>query len=242
MAEAWSNRRGFWIQVVAMVANDLVWLLFWLLFFRRFESVRGWEFADMVVLLSVLTLTGGIVLGLLANSRRIAMMIADGELDAALTLPAPTLAYLLVRRIDVTFVGDIFYGLLLFFLLAQPSPARFATFIFTTLLATAVLSGFLILVGSSAFYVGRNEFGDLSFHAVVLFASYPIDMFTGPTKFFLYAVVPAGFVSAVPTRLIADFQWQWAVLLFVVAVAFFSAGVAAFQRGLRRYASGAGWV
>ena len=117
MAEAWSNRRGFWVQVTAMIANDAVWVLFWLFFFRRFVSIRGWEFSDLVVLYAVLTMSAGFVLGLLANSRLIGQAIADGQLDAALGLPVPTLPYLLVRRIDVTFIGDMFFGLGLFLVL-----------------------------------------------------------------------------------------------------------------------------
>ena len=29
LAEAWSNRRSFWVQALAMVLNDAVWVAFW---------------------------------------------------------------------------------------------------------------------------------------------------------------------------------------------------------------------
>src|SRR5919112_455403 len=29
--DAWANRRSFWVQVCVMVANDLAWVLFWVL-------------------------------------------------------------------------------------------------------------------------------------------------------------------------------------------------------------------
>lgn len=242
MAEAWSNRRGFWVQVVAMIANDLVWILFWLFFFRRFVSIRGWEFADIVLLQALLTTSGGFVLGLLANSRLIGKAIAEGELDAALGLPIPTLPYLLVRRVDVTFIGDIFFGLGLFFILGNPSPIRFAIFFAAAVASAGVIVGFLVLIGSTAFLFGRSELGDLGFHALLLFASYPVDLFGSRARLLLYAVIPAGFVSGVPVRLLNDFDWKWALALVAVAATLLTAAVVAFGRGLRRYTSGSVWT
>ncbi len=242
IAEGWSNRRGFWVQVGAMIANDIVWVLFWMFFFRRFVSIRGWEFADLIVLQAVLTTSAGFVLGLLANSRLIGHAIAEGELDAALGLPIPTLPYLLVRRIDVTFVGDIFFGIGLFFIMADPTPIRLAIFVAAAVASAAVIAGFLVLVGSTAFYLGRSELGDLGFHALLLFASYPIDLFGGRARLLLYAVIPAGFVSGVPVRLLSDFDWRWALALMAVAVGFVTAAVVVFNHGLRRYTSGSVWT
>lgn len=242
MAETWSNRRGFWIQIGAMVANDTMWILFWLFFFQRFHSVRGWDFDDLIVLYSVLTITGGFVLGLLANSRLIGRLIADGELDAALSLPTPTLLYLLVRRVDATFVGDIFFGVGLFVLLADPTPQRIVLLLGCITVGVAIMAGFLVTVGSTAFFVGRNEAGDFGFHMLLLFSSYPIDLFNATARLFLYLVIPAGFVSGVPVRLFNEFDWRWAAATALMGGFFAWAGTTVFYRGLRRYASGSVWT
>ncbi|MDH3301106.1 MAG: ABC-2 family transporter protein [Acidimicrobiia bacterium] len=242
LAEAWSNRRGFCVQVWAMVANDAVWVLFWLFLFRRFESIRGWEVQDIVVLQAVPTTAGGFVLGLLANSRLIGQAIADGRLDAALGLPIPTLPYLLARRIDVTFIGDIIFGVGLFFILADPTPIRLAIFVTTAVASAAMIVGFLVLIGSTAFFLGRSEVGDLSFQALLLFASYPVDLFGSRARFLLYAVIPAGFVSGVPVRLLSNFDWRWAVAMAAVATGLMTAAVVVFNRGLRQYTSGSVWT
>lgn len=240
--ETLANRRGFALQVSVMVINDLVWLIFWLLFFDRFGSIRGWTMDDMVVLLAVLTTSAGIVLGLFGNARRLGVVVSDGTLDAALALPVPTLAYLLVRRIDVVFVGDIVYGLALFLVLGRPTPTRLAIFVVVCALSALLFGSFLVLAGSSAFATGRSEIGDLGFHAITLFASYPVDVFAGPTKLFLFAVVPAGFVSTVPSRLINGFDPTWALALVGVSMLMATLARVAFTRGLRHYTSGAVWT
>ena len=178
-AEAWSNRRGFWTQVGLMFVNDVVWLVFWVLFFRRVGQVRGWNICQILVLFAVLTTSAGFVLGMMNNVRRIGLLAAGGELDSALSLPVPTLPHLLVRRIETLFVGDLFFGLVIFALFGDPTPRRLVVFIFGVTCAVLLITGFLILLGSLSFFIGRNEGGELGFHALLLFSSYPVDIFTG---------------------------------------------------------------
>jgi ABC-2 type transport system permease protein len=240
--EAWANRRGFWTQVTVMVVNDVVWILFWVLFFHRVGTVRGWNVDELLVLLAVLTTSAGVVLGLLNNARRVGDLAATGGLDAALSLPTPTLLHLLCRRIDTSNVGDLIFGIVLFIARCNPTPQRSAFFALGVLCATLTITGFLVLMGSLSFFVGRNEAGDLGFHALLLFSSYPVDIFAGATKVFLYAVVPAGFVSASPARLVDHFDLARAMGMLGIGIAFVTAGSIAFTLGLRRYTSGAVWT
>lgn len=240
--EARSNRRSFWLQVAIMVVNDVVWVIFWALLFNRVGDLRGWGFDQIVLLFAVLTTAGGIVLGLLNNTRRIGELASTGGLDAVLALPTPPLLALMARRVETVNVGDLGFGLVLFLVGGSPSPMRFAIFVFGVICASLIISGFLILMGSTSFFVSRNEASELGFHAILLFANYPVDIFTGYTRFFLYGVVPAGFVSTVPAKLIGEFSVGWAVALATVAVAVTAAGWTAFTLGLRRYTSGATWT
>lgn len=241
-AEAWANRVGFWTQMSAMALNDVAWIGFWVLFFHRVGSVRGWESGDVLLLLAILTSAGGVVLGLLANTRAIGRLAAQGELDAALALPVPPLAYLLVRRVEPVNIGDLAFGAVLFLLLGDLSPARVATYLLGVVVASAVLTGFLVTTGSLSFFVGRNDIGELSFHSVILFASYPVDVFGGVGKVILYTAVPAAFMGAVPARLVESFDPVLAGVALGVAAVFALLGWGTFTLGLRRYASGAVWT
>jgi ABC-2 type transport system permease protein len=241
-AEAWANRAGFWSQITAMAVNDIAWVGFWALFFDRVGTVRGWDRDRVLLLLAVLTTSAGFVLGLLGNARRIGQVAAAGELDAALALPVPTLPYLLVRRVEPVHLGDLVFGVVLFAAAGHPSPARTATYLLGVAASVLLLTGFLVAIGSTAFFAGRGDAGELGFHAVLLFASYPIDVFTGGAKVFLYTVVPAAFVAAVPAKLVDSFDRSLAVVAVGVAVAFAALGWALFERGLRRYTSGSMWT
>lgn len=242
IAEAVSNRASLGSQMAVMIVNDLVWVAFWVLFFRRVGDVHGWDGRRILLLLSVITCASGITLGLLANARKLGVMAVEGQLDAVLTLPVPALPYLLLRRVEPMNVGDLLFGITLFALAGRPTPSRVLVYIGVVALAATLMTSFLVLTGSLAFFAGRNEGGDLGFHAILLMGSYPVDVFAGLAKVVLYSVIPAAFVSSVPARLIDSFNPLEAMTLTFVALAFAVAAWATFTVGLRRYTSGNVWT
>lgn len=241
-AEAKANRRGFAAQVTVMIVNDLVWIVFWIVFFRRTGEVRGWDRDGVMMLLAVLTTAAGITLGLLSNARRIGVLITEGALDATLALPVRPLPHLLVKRVDATNVGDIVFGLGLFAVTGNPTPARVAAFLFGVLCALGVLTGFLVLTGSSAFYTRHSETADFSFNAILLLGAYPTDIFGRGVKMVMYSIVPAAFIGGVQADLINDFDASAALVCAAAATLFVLAAWFAFARGLHRYESGSVWV
>jgi ABC-2 type transport system permease protein len=242
LAEAWANRAAFWTQVTVMVVNDVAWIAFWVLFFDRVGTIRGWDASGVLLLLAVFTTAAGFVLGFFANARSLGRIVSDGQLDAVLALPVPTLPYLLVRRVNTTNLGDVAFGLVLFAVAGRPSWDRCLVFAVGVVASVVLLTGFLVLTGSLAFISGRDDVGELSFHAILLLASYPVDVFGGVAKVVLYTAVPAAFIGSVPAKLVESFDPLVALALAGAAAAFAAAGWAAFRLGLRRYTSGAVWT
>jgi ABC-2 type transport system permease protein len=238
--DAFTNRRSFWVQVLAMALNDLAWVFFWVLFFHEMGSVRGWDSSRVILLFAILATASGIALGLFANARRIGELIGDGQLDAALSLPVAPLPYLLSRRVDTVLLGDLLFGPLLFVFGGHPTPERTLVFVTTSALAAAVLVGFLVFAGSLTFFVGgRGAQSDIAFQAVLLLSSYPLDVFGGATRLLLFTAIPAAFVTGLPVRLVDSFDPAVALALAGVAALLLGLGAGLFRLGLRRYASGA---
>jgi ABC-2 type transport system permease protein len=243
LAEAWGNRRSFWVQVIAMIVNDLVWVVFWFLFFRRVGEIRGWHTDQVLLLFSILATVTGISMGLLANARRLGQLVADGQLDAVLTLPVDPLAYLLVRRVDTALLGDLAFGPILFLVAANPTPSRAALFVLASITGSIVFVSFVVALGSLTLVLGgRGEQADLGFQALLILASYPLDVFGGLTKLLMFTVIPAAFITGVPVHLIDRFSWT--TLAALVAAAAVSATIArvSFGVGMRRYRSGSLWT
>jgi viologen exporter family transport system permease protein len=157
-------------------------------------------------------------------------------------LPIEPLPHILTKRIDAANVGDLLFGPVLFVLAGNPTPERVAVFVLGSLAGTVALVGFLVFCGALTLFVGgRGEQGDLGFNAILIFASYPLDLFGGATKVLLFTAVPAAFVTGLPAQLVRDFDAQRAALLVSVAAGFALLGWVTFSLGLRRYSSGSLW-
>jgi ABC-2 type transport system permease protein len=243
LAEAWSNRRSFWVQASAMVLNDVAWVAFWVLFFHEIGQVRGWGSDQVMLMFAILTTGTGISMGLLSNARKLGQLVADGQLDAVLTLPVDPLAYLLVRRVDTALLGDLAFGPVLFAVAAHPTPQRTVLYLVGVLTGAAVFVSFVVILGSVTLVAGgRGEQADLGFQALLILASYPLDVFGGLTKLLMFTLIPAAFVTGLPVHLVDRFSWTTlAGMLGVAAGSVLLAGML-FRAGLRRYRSGAMWT
>jgi ABC-2 type transport system permease protein len=242
IAEVVAKPRALAAQMAVMAMNDLVWVIFWILFFDRVGTLGDWDRDGIILLQAVLTTAGGLSLGLFANARRIGAMASSGDLDAVLALPVSPLRFVLLRRIEPVNLGDLAFGLVLFFVACDPTPARTAVFLAASLASATLLTGFLVLTGALAFFTGRGESGELGFHGMLLLGAYPVDVFAGTIRIFLFTVVPAAFVSAIPARIVEDFDVGRAVGLATAAAVFAVAAGATFTAGLRRYTSGSIWT
>jgi len=241
-AEALAKPAALVSQMAVMAANDFVWVVFWVLFIDRVGTLGGWDRDRILLLQAVLTAAGGLSLGVFANARRVGAMAVDGGLDAVLSLPVPPLSHLLVRRIEPVNMGDLVFGIVLFAVAGDPTPARTAVFVLSVLASATLLTGFLVLTGALAFFIGRSESGELGFNAMLLMGAYPVDVFAGAVKVLLFSVVPAAFVATVPARLVDDFDLGRAGQLVAVAAIFATVAATTFTLGLRRYTSGSVWT
>jgi len=116
-------------------------------------------------------------------------------------------------------------------------------FLFGVVAGSVVLIGFLVACGSLTLFVGgRGEQADLGFNAILIFASYPLDLFGAATKMLLFTAVPAAFVTGVPARLVRNFDTPEALLMVAVAALFALIGWGTFHLGLRHYSSGSIWI
>ena len=78
---------------------------------------------------------------------------------------------------------------------------------------------------------------------MLLLGAYPVDLFAGAIRVFLFTVIPAAFIAAVPAQLVEDFDVGRALAARPASPPSspLAAG-ATFTAGLRRYTSGSIWT
>jgi len=232
-------RVSFLFQVVGMLLNDFIYFAIWIIFFARFEEVRGWGIADMYITYGVLASAFGLVALLFGNAFMLSDIINQGRLDYYLSLPRPVLLHTVSSRMISSGMGDFTYGFISYALSGQFSWDGLLRFVLATLLAATVFAAFLILVQSLAFWMGViSNLSNLAINAIITFGIYPTTLFDNYAKLILFTLIPAAFVGAVPAEFIRAFTWQTLAELLLGAAGFLCIAVTVFRLGLKRYESG----
>ena len=236
---AMEYRTAFLLQVVGMILNNAIYFVFWILFFNRFQQVRGWGLDDMLLLFGVVAVGFGLATFFFGNVVSLCEIITEGRLDYYLSLPRPVLLHVLASGSVASGMGDFTYGLLSFIVAGHFSPDVIGRFVLGSCLAILVFLSVLVIAHSTAFWLGNaNVLAGQVTNAMITFALYPITLFDGTAKFLLFTLLPAAFVGAVPAEFVRSFSWGVLGQLIGATLIFLVLAVVIFQRGLQRYESG----
>ena len=236
---AMEYRVSFFVQVFGMFVNDIAFIVMWLIFFQKFPSINGWQFQDTVMLFALTTVNFAIVMIFARGAFELSRTIARGELDYYLSFPKNVLWHVLVSKTEISAIGDLLFGLIIFFFSGNISLEKIGLFVVIGILTALIFLNFIIITQSITFYVGNfEEAAEQMFHALLGFMLYPQTAFYGALKIVMLTIIPAFFIATLPVQLIQKFNPQ----LFLILIGFwiFTTIIATviFKCGLRRYESG----
>ena len=232
-------RAAFISQMLGMMLNNIIYFVFWIIFFDRFDNVNGWALPDMFLLFGVVAGGIGLAMILFGNVTLLSEIISGGRMDYYLSLPRPALLHVISSRSVGSGYGDFLYGFISFFLAGAFTLPEFLRFLAGLLLSASIFTSFMIIANSLAFFLGNADMiSRQAMNAIITFALYPITLFDGTAKLILLTVIPAAFVGAVPVEFIHAFSWTGLFKLLGASAVLLGLALFLFQRGLRRYESG----
>jgi ABC-2 type transport system permease protein len=237
IASAMEYRASFIIQSSFMFLNDIFWVIFWVILFGKFPVMNSWGLTEIMWMMSIITISWGLVGVFFGNFTRLADIISEGYLDFYLSLPKDELLHSLASKAKFQAVGDIVFGLVLaiFFIPLVKVPL----FILLLAISMIIIIAFSVIFGSLAFYLGNSrEASRQGLMGVLSLASYPFSVFQGYTKFIMLTLFPAGFITGIPVQILQDFSVQWMIILIVFTIVIASLAWIIFKAGIKRYESG----
>ncbi len=239
LASAMEYRANFISQVVGMILNDAIYFVFWLLFFDRFQVVRGWGMSDMVLLFAIITTGYGLAFVLFGNAMTLADLIAQGRLDYYLALPRDVLTHVLASRSILSAWGDLTFGLIAFLFTGRFTLPEIVLWLFASLCSGAVLVSSFSIFGCLSFWLGNaSQLAIQANNAILTLALYPRDIFEGAVRFLMLTIIPAAFVGAIPLDVVRRMDWMALLGLIAFAIGITLLMRLVFYTGLRRYESG----
>lgn len=236
---AMEYRAAFISQMLGMMLNNLVYFMFWVIFFNRFGSLGGWQLQDMFLLFGIVAGGIGLAVFLFGNITQLSTVISSGRLDYFLSLPRPVLIHTLASRISGSSLGDFTYGIISFLFVKDFTSSTVLRFSLGLIASGLIFMSFLVIVHSLSFWIGNaSMLGAQAMNAIITFSLYPITLFDGTAKLLLLTVLPAAFVGAIPVEFVRSFSWGNLFLLVGVSIGLTILSTAVFYRGLKNYESG----
>jgi ABC-2 type transport system permease protein len=233
-------RASFISQIVGMMLNNSIYLVFWIIFFEQFDAVRGYSLDDIFLLFAIASLGYGLAHMFAGNTRQyLAYLIAQGRLDYYLVFPRNLLLHVIFSRMIISTIGDVSFAVIAYTFTGRFHPIEIALFLISAVLAALIYIAYSIIAGSLAFYMGNAQYTSQQMTGVMLtFALYPNSLFSGLSRFLLYSLIPAAFVGAMPVEIVRGRDGSLLLVLIGVTVVMWAIAIAVFYLGLRRYESG----
>jgi ABC-2 type transport system permease protein len=240
---ALADRGAFLMRAGLMVLNNGIFFTFWVVLLSRVPTIRGYALGDVAVLYGIVAVAHGLAVFFAGGMEQLARTIDDGDLDALLSQPKPTLVYVLGMRAQPSGLGDLVSGLLMIALSGRVTLLSMPIIALAAAAATIVLVSSAVILHSAAFWLGRtNTASRQLYEATLLFSLYPDTLFGGPVRLALFTIFPGAFVGYLPSRLIRAPSLSIGIAVVGAAVIYGLAARRVFQLGLRSYSSGSRFV
>jgi len=234
-----SRRGAFLVESALMIANNLIFLAFWWIFFREFRDVAGWNFHEMVILMIIVTGGSGLMQICFGGIRNLSVMIQSGDLDPFMTQPKNLLLHVAGSKSLSKGWGHLMTAVTLLILEKVTSFHTLSLILIGIISASLVFLSINIIAHSLPFWLGSVEGLSKKYcDTLFLFALYPTHIYSGVLQIIMFTLIPAGIISYLPVELVSRFSWYHLFLQLLSSFAFLFLAIVVFYSGLKRYESG----
>ena len=238
-------RGDFFISLVTSFAATIFALAFVIILFQKVPQLAGWSFQEVLFLYGFSLIPYGLFNVISMNLYNFGNdYIIEGKFDRILLRPISSLFQILFETFRIESLQEVATGV---FCMAWAShslhiawpPGKIALFVFFGICAGIIyISVFLILTTVSFWFEDRIGVHPPVWN-VIAFGRYPLSIYSGAVQFFLCWIIPFGLASFYPSvRLLGrTVTPEYAPLVPVVAIAFFTAAIVLWNFGTRHYSS-----
>lgn len=228
------------VQSVVAVGTALAVLA---LVFSHTDSLGGWSSDELLVIMGVHVLLGGVIRAVIQpNMQQLMEDVQQGTLDYVLTKPEDAQLLVSVRRFELWQAVDVIVGLLLVAValvrISEPvSVWSVLAFAVTLLLGGLDVYCFWLILTTSAFIIVRVDFLVELFEGMYQAGRWPVTIYPGWLRIGFTFLVPLAFAVTVPASALTDRLSGWLLLgaaAFTMVLLVLTRFV--WRQGLRRYA------
>ena len=199
-------RANLYIQILQTFIALATGLIGLNLVFAQTSELGGWNKAELLAVMGVFTITGGVIRAAVQpNMERLMEEIREGTLDYALTKPADAQLFISVREFRLWQMVDVLTGLVVL-IVALVQLNWFVNLWSVLGFLTALVMGavmvycFWLIITSTAFWFVRvHEIANL-FEGLYAAGRWPVDIYPNWLRYGLTFLVPVAFAVTVPAE------------------------------------------
>jgi len=235
-------RANFFVQAFQSLVGLLTGLGGLAIVFGQTDNLDGWLPEELLAVLGVYILIGGIV-GLIVRPslERFMEDVRQGTLDFALTKPLDSQVYISTRQLEIWRLFDVGLGIVVIIIaLVQigDSVGTYQAISFGIVLfsGSVIVYSFLLSLATLAFWFIRVENLLVIFESMYQAGRWPVTIYPQPLRAALTFLVPVAFAVTVPAQaLTGKITWQLLVgaILLSIALLLFSRWF--WHQGIRHY-------
>lgn len=229
------NKVSFLSNVIFMIFNNASFLLQWVVLISIKGSIGSFDMNDIFLLWAIASGTYGVSHLFFETAYRLSEIITNGSLDAFLVQPKNVLLSVITSDIKTSALGDLIFAFIMAILYDVRVLPLFILFCIT---GGLILTSVSVIFSSLSFWIVRADMiVDNVNSSMLMFSSYPDDIFKGFINVIFYSVLPIGIVNYLPLHILREFNLLYFIVLLVVCILFVSFAYIIFYSGLKRYSS-----
>ena len=201
-------RGAFWIDRIAQIITyGSSFAVLWILV-ARFDTLAGWDWADLALLYSFHMLSYSIGASLsFTQMRDLEEHIRVGTLDVMLIRPMSTWLYIVFARFNVGYASHVILGvtLMVWALFNVDIVWSFGTVLYfaASLLSAALVTGAIMtMIGATALVWTRSNHLYSLYFGFWELSRYPLNIFPAAIQGVMLTIIPLAFMAAVPTAVL----------------------------------------
>jgi ABC-2 type transport system permease protein len=197
-------RVNFFVQIVQSVVALGTGLAALALVFSYTQTLAGWTEPELLAVLGVWVLVGGIIkMTIRPNMARLMEDVQQGTLDFVLTKPEDAQVLVSVREVRLWQVVDVILGSIVLGVAIGQLGGSIGTreavmFAFALILGGTMIYSLFLIVTTGAFWIVRMDFVDELLYGIYQTGRWPVDVYPGALRLGLTFLVPVGIAITVP--------------------------------------------
>lgn len=201
-------RGAFLLEIFQSAISIATTLIGFSVIFLHTQEVNGWSYDELLVVVAVYFLAGGILSFMVRPNMNLLMKdIWDGKLDYLLLKPIYSQVLVSMRKIQIWRFFDILIGLVIMGVVFNKlghklTPGNIALFVLTFLIGVLIIYSFYLMLTTIALWTIKMENLPLVFDSLFDTGRWPVGLYPIWLRASLVLIVPIAVAVTIPAQVL----------------------------------------